>query len=1657
MGSERQGSSPYATGGGGTVLEHCYGAVLLAHLLTGAPVPMLGDDVTPVKVQFQAGDVSPVDDLLVVGRVGDGSERVLAIGVRRAPTLVASDAPSARLLSSFLRVIGTHWPEIQQGRWRLGLAVAAPNPAVSQLQKLCATARATPDAGVFHDAVAAPGKTSRNVWDRLVHVQDLVRLADQAVGSGLDPEELTWRLLSSLSVVELRLEGADLSDRTGAVERLQAVTRDGTPASADALFSRLIELAGRYAPSGAQVTESSLRRDLSGLPLARSSSFVKAWRILDFLASSLRDHTRSSLEGPSGSLRLERRKARADLADRMAQTAATGGALVVDGEPQVGKSALTLRACELLEASERAVVSLSLRDLPRTILELDGLLGAAPVDVFAGLATGAGRLLLVDGAEAALEGRDGMLRDLAAAAFRSGMGVAAVTRRDALDEVRRILAEARRGAGGEGGLDRYEVPALAASEVQEIAAWFPALARLASEPRAGFLVTRPGLVDLILREGAYADLPEGPLSEADVFAVVWHAWVRRREVHTPGGPSPDARERALLSMARGLLMPEAPEVPPDADALPSLRSDGLLLPRGAQSAWVSGDRFGSDLYRDLAVTRLLVVDGWSVLERAGAPRGALRAARTACQAHLALPGTDSELARARLQATFDNLAERHGERWAEVPWEALLTLGAAREALGRVWPALLQDEQAGLRALLQLALRRFSELGFGDPAVLEPLVELACFGDRGPNRPARHVQGDVGRLVREALLSWMRGLVRSEAGPQPLRQRVRDWLLAMEVEAYDKFLIEALALLGPDLDKRAEDFLRNVALHHSAYLAPAVEEDAPILALSAHQPDLLIALAEAYYVEPADRGAYGWTSALLHGGIRSHHRAGAAAPLAGWYLGPFYRLLNVRPVETLAMINRLLDHAAHVRAVPDEDPEFGEQPSSSVPCGIDLPWLSPRRFVGDAQVWLWYRRSSVGPYPCMSALLAVERFADHLVDNLDIQIAKVAWLLLKDCHNLAMPALVVGLLVRHLDKAGALLDRWLAQPEIWDLECQRVSEEGLLHVQGPDPPDLVGRDRRRYTFRDVAAEMTMKAILAKDEARLETLRQVADELLRNARKATLDEASSPEEVATIQGWAALFRRENYRLYQDDHGRLVMEYTHPEDVAAALAASRKSLERDGEASRLLVTYACTEDRVAPVATLLADLAVARDLLAHPADEAPNHPVDAAASVAAAGIVAHARGDASVPGEDLRWAAEVLVQAALQPRVTPRCLEASRYPMGADRSAAAALPSLLLPVFDGIGLDWGRVVEALRRCATSLFDEVRAAFAPGLKPVWEASCGVVPGLGLCRHRVAWEVVNAGLQDCRLEPWGPGGQRCVSAPLDGPFEVTLPAVSTESLLVNRLTHPLVSAAKAARAGNCIAEEARRLLEVLFEAHRRGSEHWAEEGYAEHFNRYRSRVARVLAETAAAGDGGPLSDYVRAFASNPEALRQLLHDLAVLFTYDEAMRPDLPGVWRLVMQTALDAWEAGADLPPSGSCLDDALAGLVPKPTYDPGDRDFEATRTRARQGWATPEQIGDLVARWIPLARRSPDALDSFVGFAECASPAWQVTTGLEWTEALIDGAFSEVARRCWLLAEWLERLRGSGRLDAEGTKRWHRIVDGLAASGDRGAVRLQKTME
>lgn len=1009
-------ASPYSTGGGGVVLEHRYAATLLARLLIGAPCGEIGDNIALTKVRLQASDISAVDDIVLEGTAPDGAVHRASIGVRRDPALNSSDTASVPLIRAFLRIVTEQWDEVSAGRWAVVLAVAGSRQAFGQVQTLAVIARSVPDASAFDVAVNRPRATNAQTRQRLQHLKNLVAAAasEDPELSSLDADELVWRLLSSLSVRTLRLEGTDTSDRSSAVAALQGAVVEGTSAAAETVLHRLAELADEYAPAGAKVTGAMLRRRLSAHPLKSFRPHERAWATIERLEDLLRQQTRSTISAGSESVHLQRDIACEDLRRSMETCADVGGSLVVTGEPDVGKSALSVTVGEMLRVNGAFVACVSLRDVRGSVIEFEGQLGGVTLtNLFAGAPTARLRLIVIDGAEAVLEGQESLFTALATAAMQQSIGVVAVTRTDGAKFVEAILQRVAVDVGAENVVQTHVVQELTQAERRLLAERIPGLARVNEDAKSNWLLGRPGLVDALLRSGLPIE-PDQLLCEADVYVAVWNGLVLRGGTHPPGTAPPEEREGVALTVARRRLGSQEPA--PAAGAVSELRSDGVFR-FDANPALAQGPDFSTDLYRDFALCRLFLSVGWTPLTENAAPRWTIRAVRLACEARLANPGD-----RTRRQVwdeladEFDAIAAVEGVRWTEVPVEALLTVGDASEAIGELWDVLQQGE--GLNSLLRLATSRYVGM-VGDRFALAPIVEVAFCEGRDLGRTRGGMPETQQERVQELVLAWLRGMVNAGAGPDPLRQRVRETILGQDRPLYDEFAIQALAALGDDLNEDAASWLRTVARERPSSLHEIPESPSSVLALATTNPELLLELTEAYYIEkPEPVGAeLGWAGLRgrrhLDKGIRDFrhgNKFGFGPPSAAWYYGPFFRLLNSTPRKTIAFINRMLNQAAFYR-VTDEtqtltaDVDWCNYPGAS----LHLTEKSgPRHYVGDSHVWSWYRGTTVGPYACMSALLALERFIDYLHDNFEIPLGAIVDLLLEDCHNLAIPGLLHG-------------------------------------------------------------------------------------------------------------------------------------------------------------------------------------------------------------------------------------------------------------------------------------------------------------------------------------------------------------------------------------------------------------------------------------------------------------------------------------------------------------------------------------------------------------------------------------------------------------------------------------------------------------------------
>ncbi|MYS82093.1 hypothetical protein [Embleya scabrispora] len=135
-------------------------------------------------------------------------------------------------------------------------------------------------------------------------------------------------------------------------------------------------------------------------------------------------------------------------------------------------------------------------------------------------------------------------------------------------------------------------------------------------------------------------------------------------------------------------------------------------------------------------------------------------------------------------------------------------------------------------------------------------------------------------------------------------------------------------------------------------------------------------------------------------------------------------------------------------------------------------------------------------------------------------------------------------------------------------------------------------------------------------------------------------------------------------------------------------------------------------------------------------------------------------------------------------------------------------------------------------------------------------------------------------------------------------------------------------------------------------------------------------------------------------------------------------------------------------------AVAGLIRHPQPDSAGENPSAALQAAAREWIDPETLSPLVARWMPIARGTAEAVDALVGLIETASEPWQAATGLQWIDELIGDNHAAVASRSWRLVPWLEALSTSSHLRPPSLARLRHIVDGLATHGDSRAAALQR---
>ena len=1700
------GMSPYATGGGGVTFERKVAVQYLAQLLVGDSAVEFGEGRCAVSVAFQQALDHPVDDLVVCAARPEELQPSweIALEVRRSPNLVLSDEPTQGLIRKFVRALIDGQPDGLERR--LGLVVAGTQTHAQQLGKLADLAAAQMDAPGFFKLVRTPNKFDSGVRNRLGQIEKLVERALKDL-DGTEPDtelvgERTWQLLSRLVVLMPRLESPDETDWSAVENSLIAVSRTSSLEGASRLRDRLVALASDYSPKAARVDLKLLRRDAYEVLELEIRRHKQGWSALNHLHEMALEPVRDEIatNDKARRLSLDRSTARRELVATVSDSAA----VLVSGDSGVGKSALTLLSLTAAPAADSEgaqALCINLRHVPRLTLDFEDKL-SCPLSALLSELSAPQRVLVVDVADAVTEGMEDAFRYLVDAAVESQVKVVAVTSIDSVQVVRDILTD-RFGAG----VAEYAVKPLTDTELDDIVTAFPELEGLKDNPRSRELLRRLVVVDLLVR----GHLTGVPLSDADAMDQVWSGLVRRRERSDRGYP--DAREVVLLRLAAlSLSGGERLDVISglDANAISGLQQDGLLQPSLDNLSMIGPD-FSHDEVRRYAIARLLLaeLDPTSRILSAGAPRWVLGAARLSCQALLDELDTAARPLRgrfAKLQASFDRLVEAgYGARWGDVPCEALITLADPSGVLRDAWPKLQNDDATGLRRLARLVNQRLrDDNGIVDPVAIEPIVELLL----EDNTPWRS-----GEYASDLLREWLSGhaFAGTSAG-HPLRILLRERLveaciagdrrleeereaaaaaraartpeevervhrleeshpeLFTEIgyggrrrrqrpevprECRDEVFLELLALLGPDLGDDGEAILRRVARDAPSWLAPAVEETFTGLALSQYRPGLLAQLTEAYYLDDEADGA-----GLHDDGVRHHRvrRGGLFMPHAAWHRGPFMSLFPTNFRGGVAVLNRLLNHAALHRArtlarLSSMSHRLGDIDVS--PYQADLNITGTRRlYVGDEHVWMWYRGTGVGPYPCMSALQALERTCDRIIKD-GIPIKTLVPLLLNGCENLAMVGLVVGILVRHLEVAGNLLDPYLTEPFIWSLESRRVANEHTANSEGIEAPE-----RRKWFLREAAMAMTLRA----GDERVQELQTLGETLVERARRrmeqgrdadSAEEEASSGEDIeqqlAKFRAWASSLDRSKFQVHEAPDG-LRIQATPPEEVLQALQHDNEELERVAEEIRLTNRYFFKLNEVGSEAIepdeLTADIAFARKLLENPPSLLSAHgPLDVPALVAAAALEAYLLRGVDVPNDALVFVVDTVLRVS-EGEVPPGPyeFEETYFEQGADRSAARVLPLLLMPaaahlraVFDGAdgSATFKRASTAGLRIAQAVANEVRLHLALGLDHLWATSCTQD---GPCHHQVGWQIATETMRDCALGDWIPEtGVRSVTV-LDEPLAESLANTADDSILPSRLDASIRALAPAAKANICVSTSACDLLTALLVAQRRSLLNY--ENNMDQRGTHSLVSARALLTLAQHGDDAAIYEHIDAYADNSALLGNLLYALSAAAEETPDCAATARRVWPSVVRHVLDLHNRGHVQFRKDFYGEMALAALIPNAAYEAQYLYRELQEQPIV--WWEPLALRSEVEAWLAPAAGNALCVDQLIGFLRMLAPDDQARVGLPWVANLVLASPGNGAKGSYLVATWLIETRSAAE-SAGLSPQWQQVVDALVVEG------------
>ncbi|TAM50784.1 MAG: AAA family ATPase [Nevskiaceae bacterium] len=1045
--SQKRVSSPISTGGEGLFFEQHVAAYWLAQLLVRSIPPILTDrGVTEVHFQTEHLGFNTDDFLIVCARAGAPAARLVG-QVKRSFTISAADEECKKAIGDFWRDFKKADPfNLEHDRFVL-VTLHGTNTLLENFVSLLDCARAAVDGEEFQRRLSLDGFISKK---SIQQCNGLCHIVSALEGTPVVAKDL-WPFLRVLHVLNLDLHTSTHQTEAHIKTLLALKSTDPDPVtSATSAWDALLAFASEAGPAARSLKRTDLP---AGLVQVYDEVGANEQRVL----TALKNHTEFVLRkirttiGPAFHLH------RAGIVQNVLAAIETKQAVLITGPAGSGKSVIGKEAVALLareffafgfRVEEFAVAhideTLHNSQIPARATELQAILGAQ-----------GRKVLVIESVERLLEKptRDAFSDLMTLAQGDDGLGILMTCRDYSVEQVQASFLQSA-------GIDYavIEVPPLDDTELQEIQAAFPSLAKPLAKPALRQILRNPYFIDKALQIPWDSGRPL-PENERDFRAVFWRQIVRADQ--NPADGMPRQREVALQELAvrrARALSDYVPATGLSAAAIALLKQDSLVVSPDTNDLLVAT---AHDVLEDWAILQwieeqhLTDETAFKALSSAIGPHPAVRRSYRKWVAELVdrdAPAADRLFSAAIAQAdvsaqfrddTLVSLLKAPSASEFLTRHEAEL-LANNRAILKRVIhllrvacvtsPAWLADvrglssilsvpEGAVWSTVVRLAHRNIGNFGPEDAPLLLALIEDAVRGVSwwAPDIDgAEHVAG-IAHWLLPRFDHYRRG---------DTRKRILKVIAKIPKADPARFeaVLRGQSKEGRSRDPVAEEF-RGILL--AGFDGAPAARDLPDLLISVTL-DTFLATEEYLRAKPYGRSSI---DVDLYFGIKEHLGHGFFPASA--FRGPWINLLTHHPRKGFDFLIQIFNHCtgwyAHPR-LPDPLEPAWEVELTFANGTTRKQWVNPR-------LWGLYRGMSVGPYLLKSLLMAFEKwlldYAESHPEGLDTVLLEI----LQRSDSAALAAVVASVATAHPHQSGEALLVLLSAQDYIEIDRSRMASE----------------------------------------------------------------------------------------------------------------------------------------------------------------------------------------------------------------------------------------------------------------------------------------------------------------------------------------------------------------------------------------------------------------------------------------------------------------------------------------------------------------------------------------------------------------------------------------------------------------------------------------